>query len=302
MSAELRRDSTLVPLEDGDDVEISPGQPWPSAYRGSKYSLTTARRNDRGTVMQWQYHDLSVHLYPPEGLLKSMRQVRKSNGEGLGSFRITAAGEVLTKVHADHYPNVDEAPVSDGWIPAYLGRLEGELGLTDVNIDPSPLNGADIKVWEGLPFHHGERWSVGADGTLIWKWQDYRFESAFNHDELVARYREFRRPAGRLYVNEYGHVYVNVDPNDVPSEREGAVLSAYESWQRSAESNDKTATRRLVNRRLQATSASNDTADGLLPMYIGNLEDFDGGVVPKPIVNDPRYFIACGRDESSDDW
>lgn len=302
MSAELCRDSTLVPLEDGDDVRISPGQPWPSAYRGSEYSLIESRRSDRGTVMQWQYHDLSVHLYPPEGLPGMMKHVGKSNGDGLGSFRITAAGEVLTKVHADHYSNVDEAPVSDGWIPVYLGRIDGELGFTDVDIDPAPLNGTDIEVWEGLPFHHGERWSVGADGTLIWKWQDYRFESAFDHDGLVARYREFRRPAGRLYINEYGHIYVFVDPDDVPSENEDKVLSTYESWRKSAESKSNTATRRLVNRKLETTSSRNDTNDGLLPMYIGNIDDFDGGVIPKPVVDDPRYFIACGRDESSDGW
>lgn len=300
MSAQIREESTLVPLSDGEDVEIEPGQPWPSPYRGSKYSLVWSHKQTREHVVRWEYYDLNVFLDPPRGLRAAAKRVGKSQGSGEGSFRITADGEVLTKVTADDYPNVREAPVSSGWIPVYLGKLHGDLGFTDVENDPDRLDGADIAVWEGLPFKHGETWTVGVDGSLHWKWRGYRFSSAFDHSELVARYKRYRS-GGRMYVNEYGHVFMNVDADSVPKATEDIVISTYEDWHRSAERDGRNAALRLVNRRLRSTSKTGDPEDGLLPMYIGHLSDFDGGVIPKPVVDDPSYFGVCGRQES-DDW
>lgn len=300
MSAQVHDEPTLVPLSNGDDVQIAPGQPWPSPYRGSKYSLVWSHNRTREHVVRWEYYDLNVFLDPPVGFRAAAKRVGKSQGSGEGSFRITASGEVLTKVSAEDYPNVGDAPVSTGWIPVYLGKLHGDLGFTDINNDPDRLAGDDIAVWEGLPFKHGETWTVGVNGNLLWKWRGYRFSSAFDHSELIARYKQYR-PAGRLYINEYGHVFMNVDSDTVPKATEEQVLSTYEEWHRSAKQAGKNAALRLVNRRLQVTSSTGDPEDGLLPIYIGHLSDFDGGLVPKPVVDDSTYFGSCGRQEG-DDW
>lgn len=297
MSPELLREPTVVPISGSEDVELSPGQPWPSAYRGSRYSVVRSSRGNREAVLKWEYKDLRVHLELPEKLREGLRRVGKSGGSGHGSLRITAAGEVLTKVQAHNYDNADEAPVSDGWIPVYVGQLSGNLAFEDVDVDPEPLGDDEIAVWEGLPFNHGERWAVSGRGNLIWKWRDYRFQSAFDHSELVSRYRRYRQPAGRLYVTEFGHVYVNVDPDTIPDSREDLVLGTFEQWRNQADRNGNNPALRLVTRRLKSTTNTNDLRDGLLPMYIGHLSDFDGGVIPKPIVDDDLYFRACGREE-----
>jgi len=44
-------------------------------------------------------------------------------------------------------------------------------------------------MWDGFPFNHGERWAVGLNNKLIWKRPGYRFESAFDHTELIERYQ-----------------------------------------------------------------------------------------------------------------
>jgi len=41
MSSIFDEEATSVPQADGQSVRIDPGQPWPSAYRGSKYSLVS---------------------------------------------------------------------------------------------------------------------------------------------------------------------------------------------------------------------------------------------------------------------
>jgi hypothetical protein len=72
---------------------------------------------------------------------------------------------------------------------------------------------------------------------------------------------------------------------------DAAVMEAYQNWREAAGP----AAQRLVTRRLQHTE-SEDAPDGLLPVYLGHLSQFDQGVAPKPIVSDQRYFVAAARD------
>lgn len=289
MTAKLKEESTSVPLESQQSVTLQPGKPWPSAYRGSKYSLVTNDDFD-DAVLKWEQRDLSIFTDPPDGLRRALVLLGKSGG--YGSFRVTADNEVLTKVKADDYKHVDEAPVSTGWIPVYVGKLSGTLDFDEVDSDPLTPRQNNIKVWKGFPFHHGERWSVSQDGTLFWKWKDYRFDSAFDHPELVAEYQKYRGTAGRLYVTENAHVWVNVPKNDIAPAKQSAVRNAIKKWQQTAEKEDDTATLRLVNRRLVATSGDDDPSTGHFPIHLGQLSDFDGGVIPRPVVDEPSYFQA----------
>lgn len=293
MSVRLRSTSTQVPIRGGEDVTIQPEDPWPSTYRGSKYSIIRSRKHNK-RVMAWQYDDLQIFLEPPEGLVRAMRQVGKSSGDGLGSFRITAAGEILTKVRAENYEHTDRAPANQGWIPVYLGRIEGEIEIDGIELQPADERADPLAVWEGLPFHHGESWTVSVNNKLIWKWEDYRFESAFDHSDLIAKYSEFRRTPGRVYVNEYGHVWVNIPPAGVPSGNRDQVNDMFARWRALARRENKNSILRLVRRRLEATGGG-ETSRGHLPAYIGHVSKFDEGTVPRPVVDDMRYFKDSGR-------
>ncbi|WP_135304862.1 hypothetical protein [Haloarcula amylovorans] len=81
-------------------------------------------------------------------------------------------------------------------------------------------------------------------------------------------------------------------------EKRDEVREAITSWKRDAESCGDSTTLRLVNRRLVATSNSDDPADGYLPIHLGTLRDFDDGVVPRPIVDDESYYIHVGQSET----
>jgi hypothetical protein len=287
---------TDVPIAGNQSVSVSPGQPWPSAYRGSRYSIVSHDEFSEGHVLKWKQRDLSIFAEPPQGLRRRMALVGKAGG--FGSFRITARGEVITKVEADNYSNVDEAPVSEGWIPVYLGSMSGKIDFGSVDTDPvSP--GSGVAVWKGLPFNHGERWSVSHDSGLIWTWRDYRFESAFNHTELIETYDQYRPNPGRLYVTEHGHVWVNIPHDDVMPGKRWEIKDALRSWREEAESQDDIATLRLVNRRLVATSPTEDPADGHLPIHIGHLREFDDGVVPRPIIDNEGYYAEVGQYENT---
>ena len=295
---ELVSDGTRVPIDGGRDVEVFPGMPWPSAYRGSKYSVLAARGGDPDAVLQWQYDDLRLRIAAPDGLLEALREVGKSGGAGTGSVRITAGCEVLTKVHTDHYAEAEETPISDGWVPVYLGRLYGELPFEGVDVDPVRhlSTDSDVGVWDGLTFDHGERWALGYDGSLVWKWRDYRFESAFDHSELASKYGEYRPNGGRLYINEYGHVFGNVPQGELGGRAGREVSRVFEAWNEETLRSDATAPRRLVVRRLEATGGG-DPSDGHLPLYLGHLEEFDSGLIPQPVVDDPSYYKRVGEGE-----
>lgn len=294
MSLMFETESTKVPISHEQSVTVSPKQPWPSAYRGSKYSLVSDEDFGDDAVLKWEQRDLSIFAEPPRGLRRTMTLAGKSGG--YGSFRVTAHGEVLTKVEADDYSNLDQAPVSEGWIPVYLGKLSGEMDFGSVEIDPDPPRDG-VAVWTGFPFNHGERWSVSHDGKLIWKWRDYRFKSAFDHAELIAAYGDYRPNPGRLYVTEHGHVWVNVPYDDVMPDKRSEIENAVAAWKQDAEARGDASTLRLVNRRLVATSLTDDPADGYLPVHLGHLREFDGGMVPRPIVDDEEYFLEVGQYE-----
>jgi len=208
-------------------------------------------------------------------------------------LRITADGEVLTKVQAGNYKHTDRAPVSRGWIPVYLGSIEGDIEIDKIIIQPSDKRADPIAVWEGLPFHHGETWTVSVNNKLIWKWEDYRFESAFDHSELIEKYAEFRQNPGRVYINEYGYVWVDIPSGGVPSANQGRVNDLYSRWRVNVKKQDRNSVLRLVRRRLEATGGGS-TTQGHLPVYIGHVSRFDDGVIPRPVVSDMQYFKESG--------
>lgn len=288
-TASLQQSTTEVPVDGGRQLTVPPGSPWPSAYRGSEYSIVSLRSH--GDAVQWSHMgDIQAVQEIPDGLKDALDDLGKSGG--YGSFKLTASGEVLTKVPANEYNKVGEAPANRGHIPVYVGQIEGTFDFQEFSNDPTPRpTEEEMSVWTGLPFNHGESWSVCTDDTIRWNWQDYYFESAFEHPELVEAYKRLRPVGGVIYINEHGHVWGNVDRNEVPSGERECVVNAFREWQQSATN----AERRLVTRRLKRTE-SDAVPDGLLPVYLGHLNQFDDGVVPKPIVDDKNYFNDTAMD------
>ena len=293
--ATLREIPAEVPIAGDRSVTIEPGQPWPSPYRGSRYSLVSDDDFDQA-VLKWKHRDLVIFSEPPENLRRTLVLLGREGG--YGSFRITAGGEVLTKIPAEDYKHVDQALVDQGWIPVYVGRLEGSIDFDEVTVDPRPPEKEHVKVWTGFPFNHGERWSLTHEGRLVWKWRDYEFESRSDHPELVDTYRAYRGTPGRLYITETHHVWGNAPRDDIPPEKQPEVARAVAKWKRRAEENGDTATLRLVNRRLVSTSRSDDSSTGQFPIHLGHLSRFDGGIVPKPVVDEESYYLAVSEYET----
>ncbi|GGC73127.1 hypothetical protein [Haloferax sulfurifontis] len=284
----LNRTSTVVPVNDNKQLTVEPGSPWPSAYRGSKYSLVSSRLH--GDVVQWSHMgDVQALTDAPRGLQDELRRLGKQGG--YGSFKLTASGEVLTKVPADNFPKSAQAPVNRGHIPVYVGKLNGQFDFEVVSNDPATIDPGEIQVWRGLPFKHGETWAVCSDDVLRWTWRDYYFESAFDHPDIVTTYKRLRPMGGRIYINEHGHIWGGIDRSVVPAGEQPRVAEAFTTWQQSATSAEK----RLVERRLERTQ-SQAVENGLLPVHLGHLSQFDDGMVPKPVVTDKRYFRDTVRD------
>lgn len=133
MNGELREETTSVPQSDGRSVKIESDFPWPSAYRGSEYSVVSNEKfND--VVLKWEQRDLQIFTEVPDGLRRALVLLGKEGG--YGSIRVTAGGEILTKVPAEDYKHVDKAPMDSGWIPVYVGKLDGNIDFDEVEIDP----------------------------------------------------------------------------------------------------------------------------------------------------------------------
>lgn len=269
--ATLEETPAKVPTIGRKELTVEPGDPWPSAYRGSEYSVVSSQ--NFGDVAQWNHKkEIQAMTELPDGLQSALRALGKTNG--YGGFRFTAAGEVLTKVPADRYQKSGDAEANRGYIPVYVGQLSGSFDFSEISNDPPKPAKGELNVWTGLPFKHGETWAVCTDDKLRWTWQDYYFESAFDHPELVDAYKSLRPRGGRIYVNEHGHIWGNINREAVPESERHRIQAAFKNWSQTASN----AERRLVNRRLEHTK-SNNVEDGLLPVHIGHLSQFDGGIV-----------------------
>jgi len=82
----------------------------------------------------------------------------------------------------------------------------------------------------------------------------------------------------------------------VPAEQEQTIESLVDRWYEHVEHQDDTTAKRLVTRRLKMTSPDDEPETGHLPVYIGNLSQFDDGVIPRPVVTDESYFVDASRD------
>lgn len=290
--AKINRTPTTVRAYGDLTVSIESGQPWPSAYRGSKYTIR-GNESDAGLYLNHALLELEGTL--PEGLVETLRELGKSDGLGFGTVRVTANRDVLTKIKAEHYQHVEEAFVDEGWIPVYVGKLSGEIEFPHVNNNPDPGTLDPPCVWEGLPFRHGDRWTVPVSGGPEWRiklQQSFQFPSQFDHTDLTRTYRSFRSSGGRFRINEHGHVWIELPNSQI--DRSSQVSDKVDQWYQDAKEHGRNQLLQLIHRRLESTG-NGDPKDGLLPIYIGHISDYDQGDIPTPIINDKAYYVCEGQ-------
>jgi len=294
--AQLNRVPSAVRAYNDMVVTIESAQPWPGVYRGSKYSIVQ-RNGDAG--LKLNHRDVQLSGSIPTGLHQGLQEVGKSNGSGLGSIRITANRDILTKVNSENYPNVDQALVSEGWIPVYLGKLSGGIDFDGIDNDPDPSTVDPPCVWEGLPFRHGERWTVTANGVLEWRISvlgQFNFPSSYQHAGLVQTYKSMRAHGGRLRVNEHGHVWMELPNQRIQNTNE--LSQTLQEWYHQAREAERNQLLNLIHRRLKATGGGNPE-DGLFPIYLGHVSQFDSGNMPEPVITDKSYYEAASRHEDN---
>lgn len=289
MTATISRTSTTVQAYKDMTVTIEPGQPWPGVYRGSKYSLQGDRDSPELAVT---HKGLSIPGEPPEGVIEAMQAVGKSDGSGLGSFRVTADKHVLTKVRHDRYPFLEDAQIDTGWVPVYLGILSGDVEIPGFDNDPdyTPM------LWPGLCFRHGERWTVTTSGTLEWRHkheQQFRFPSNDRRSDLVSAYRRVRKNGGRLWINEHGHAWMEAPHQTV--RRYEKLFSGIQNCLNEMEEEGRNDLLSLIYRRLERTGGG-EPSRGNYPLYVGHISSYDNGSVPVPYLNDPNYYEISAED------
>jgi hypothetical protein len=268
-------------------VEIESGQPWPGVYRGSKYSLV---KGADGYRLYTSDHRLDISGQVPQNLPELLTNLNKSGGKGTGSFLITAKGDVITKINSDNYEKADDYYVSEGWIPVYVGKLDGDIGFVGLENDPSDPS----IVWEGLCFSHGERWSLSYEEGIEWRYKDFHFKSVNDHEELVSALRKARPKGGRFRVNEHGHIWVEV-PRDSPR-RGGKFEKGIKEWFEKARDSNQERLLNVIHLRLEATGGG-DPDEGTLPIYAGHVSNYDAGNPPVPYINDRKYYKEVTREE-----
>lgn len=270
-------------------VTIDPGMPWPGVYRGSKYSIV---EDGDDLELVSRYQDLDIPGEMPKNLAGALRDVNKSGGDATGTIRVTANRDVLTKMHADNYPHTDKALVGEGWIPVYLGKLNGSIDFGWVENDPDESMMEPPCVWEGLPIKHGERWSVTVNGDLEWRIKrpaKFHFPSAYSHNDLTLTYSTLRSAGGRLRINEYGHIWMEFPVDDLSKQSEARGLM--EDWFKTAKQEGRNQISNLLFERLKATG-NGDPSNGNLPVYLGHASHFDKGDIPSPVITDQNYYLS----------
>ena len=304
----INRTPTTVRAYGDVTVTIESGQPWPGVYRGSKYTIRgnghghgsgsgsgSGSRRDVGLYLNHALVELEGTL--PDGLVEALSELGKADGIGLGTVRVTANREVLTKIRANHYSNVEEAFVNEGWIPVYIGKLSGEIEFRHVDNNPDRSKLDPPCVWEGLPFRHGERWTVPVSGGPEWRiklQQSFQFPSPFDHTDLTRTFRAFRSSGGRFRVNEHGHVWIELPNRDV--QQYAQISDKVDQWYQEARERGRNQLLQLIHRRLEATGKGNPK-DGLFPIYIGHISEYDQGDIPTPIINDETYYVCEGQSD-----
>jgi len=163
------------------------GEVYKGVYRGTRYSMNYKRevwwRRD------WQHPKHHVE-FSDEDLLEKIIEYKPQGG----SFRITEAGEILTKIFDED---------KDGYVPIYVGEFKGSIEFEDFSWNPKGLRKGDL--WPAP--YDGATFSVNGHKDLKIKIGNIKTKAIEGHEELVDMVLKFKgQSGGRFKINENGKV------------------------------------------------------------------------------------------------
>jgi len=258
-------------------VELKPGDPWNVPYRGSKYTITSLK-DDKN--VSWSRTGIKCNC---TNISKDFIDKIMRYKNGLGSFLITPHKEIIARYQ-------DEA--TGKWPAVYVGILEGKMEFDSFDLDPELEIG---QLWTGFMFKHGESFSVWSrdrsDNFLHWKRLGIHFRTVDQYAKLCTLVREIRPKGGRLYLNEYGHIWMNVPFSidlDVGHKWIPQIKQTI-SESRSHLSNNETL--------LSATYDRVETTK-TFPIYLGKVDEYMKSELPRTYFKEPavQFFLDGGED------
>ncbi len=109
-----------------------------------------------------------------------------------GSFRITEANEILTKVFSE----------GRGYISMYVGKFDGEIKLENLQWNPADIKKGDL--WPSI--YDGATFSVNGNKELLMHIGDKKIYAKEGHEDLVKKVLELKgkNGGGRFNINENG--------------------------------------------------------------------------------------------------
>lgn len=271
---------TNVPAVNGKMLEVNTGEQWALPFRGSRYSVKGVNKFTDGLC--WTRMDV---LHPaesiPSGLIDTMVQ-NKFNAKGI--IYITPHKEVITKREE-----------GDGnYTPIYLGKLRGVLKFPGFDLNPSNIQTGNL--WRGLHFKHGEEFAVwnrsGNDDHLYWTFKGLYFKTIERYPELCSKVREIRPRCGRIYITEYGHVWMNLPGSEVSPKWHPVFSRLLKEDKQMLAGND--ILLRSVHERVMATKT--------YPIYLGKISEFDSGNPPRTQFSAGAKFGIGGEDAEDSDF
>lgn len=174
-----------------DDFYLKPenpevGEEYDGVYRGTEYSLNYKRevwwRRD------WE-HPKHMVEFSDEEILDKILDLKPQGG----SFRITEAGEVLTKKYDDEEKK---------YIPIYIGEFDGEIEFEDFDWNPDVEKGS---LWPAP--YDGSKFSVNSNNReLKVNIGGVKTSAIEGHEELVKKVLKFKHNGGSFKINENGKI------------------------------------------------------------------------------------------------
>ncbi len=165
------------------------------------------------------------------------------------------------------------------------------------DLDPDLETG---QLWTGFMFGHGEPFTVWSrdrsDNCLHWKRLGIHFRTVDEYHRLCSLVREIRPRGGRLYINEYGHIWMNVS--------QSIDLDVGHSWNSKIRDN-LTLSKKTLSKNEILLAATHDRVftTKTYPIYVGKVEEFASVGIPRThFIETAIQFFTKGREDPSDSY
>ena len=165
---------------------VKEGEEYLGVYRGTTYHINFKKN------VWWRTGKDSLKIkniiFSNEDILDKLLEIKPQGG----SFRITEAKEILTKIYLE----------DRGYVSIYVGKLIGEIEFENYQWNPEGIKKGDL--WPSI--YDGTTFSVNGNKELLMHIGDRKVYAKEGAEELVKKVLEFkgRGGGGRFKVNDNG--------------------------------------------------------------------------------------------------